>query len=103
VVDAMRSGAPTVTRRHCQIASGWHRFTDRVLAAVNARQIPAACILWGNAAREKAAMLNAGRHFVHESEHPSPLATYRGFFGGSVGTRAKPDDLRCRARLAYAA
>jgi uracil-DNA glycosylase len=61
--------------------AGWHRFTDRVLAAVNARQVPVAFILWGNAARKKATMLNAGRHLVHESEHPSPLAAYRGFFG----------------------
>jgi uracil-DNA glycosylase len=61
--------------------AGWHRFTDAVLAAVNARRAPTAFILWGGHARSKAPMLDAARHLVHESEHPSPLAAYRGFFG----------------------
>jgi uracil-DNA glycosylase len=61
--------------------AGWHRFTDAVLAAVNAGQAPVAFILWGNDARKKAAMLDGKNHFVHQSEHPSPLSAYRGFFG----------------------
>ncbi|TCZ63239.1 uracil-DNA glycosylase [Roseicella aquatilis] len=60
---------------------GWHRFTDRILAAVNARPEPAAFVLWGNDARQKAPMLDAARHLVHVSGHPSPLAAHRGFFG----------------------
>ena len=61
--------------------AGWHRFTDRIIAAVNARDIPVAFLLWGGHAQKKAAMLDATRHLVHRSEHPSPLAAYRGFFG----------------------
>lgn len=61
--------------------AGWSDFTDRVIAAVNARDTPVAFILWGGHAQKKAAMLDAGRHLVHRSEHPSPLAAYRGFFG----------------------
>jgi uracil-DNA glycosylase len=61
--------------------AGWHRFTDRVLAAVSARRTPVAFILWGNDARKKASMLDGSRHLVHVSQHPSPLAAYRGFFG----------------------
>jgi uracil-DNA glycosylase len=68
--------------------AGWHRFTDAVLAAVNARQAPVAFILWGKHAQRKAAMVDAGRHFVHRSEHPSPLAAYRGFFGSRPFSRA---------------
>jgi uracil-DNA glycosylase len=60
---------------------GWQRFTDRVLQAVSARQAPVAFLLWGNHARSKGPMLDAERHLVHLSEHPSPLAAYRGFFG----------------------
>jgi uracil-DNA glycosylase len=33
-------------------------------------------------------MLNAERHLVHVSEHPSPLAAYRGFFGSRPFSRA---------------
>ena len=61
--------------------AGWQRFTDRVIAAVNAQDRPVAFILWGNHAGKKAAMLDGARHLVHRSEHPSPLAAYRGFFG----------------------
>ncbi|MCB4823970.1 uracil-DNA glycosylase [Roseicella aerolata] len=61
--------------------AGWQRFTDRVLQAVSARSAPVAFLLWGNHARSKAPMLDAERHLVHVSEHPSPLAAYRGFFG----------------------
>jgi uracil-DNA glycosylase len=68
--------------------AGWHRFTDRVLHAVNARQAPVAFLLWGNHARSKAPMLDAERHLVHVSEHPSPLAAYRGFFGSRPFSKA---------------
>ena len=61
--------------------AGWQRFTDRVIAAVNARDAPVAFLLWGGHAGKKAAMLDGRRHLVHLSEHPSPLAAYRGFFG----------------------
>ena len=61
--------------------AGWQRFTDRVLAAVNARDAPVAFLLWGAHAGTKTAMLDGTRHLVHRSEHPSPLSAYRGFFG----------------------
>ena len=61
--------------------AGWHRLTDRIIASVNARPSPVAFILWGSHAQKKAPMLDAARHLVHRSEHPSPLSAYRGFFG----------------------
>lgn len=61
--------------------AGWHRFTDRIIEAINARDAPVAFLLWGGHAQKKAPMLDAARHLVHRSEHPSPLAAYRGFFG----------------------
>jgi uracil-DNA glycosylase len=67
--------------------AGWQRFTDRVLQAVSARQAPVAFILWGNHARSKAPMLELERHLVHVSEHPSPLAAHRGFFGSRPFTK----------------
>ncbi len=68
--------------------AGWHRFTDRVIAAVNARDAPVAFLLWGGHAGKKAAMLDGTRHLVHLSEHPSPLAAYRGFFGSRPFSKA---------------
>ena len=68
--------------------AGWQRFTDRVIAAVNARNTPVAFLLWGGHAQKKAVMLDGGRHLVHLSEHPSPLAAYRGFFGSRPFSKA---------------
>jgi len=58
-----------------------------VLAAVNARRTPVAFILWGNDARKKVPMLDGSRHLIHVSQHPSPLAAYRGFFGSRPFSR----------------
>ena len=68
--------------------AGWHRFTDRLIAAVNARTTPVAFLLWGGHAQKKAAMLDADRHLVHGAEHPSPLSAYRGFFGSRPFSKA---------------
>ncbi len=68
--------------------AGWKRFTDGVIAAVNARDAPTAFLLWGGHAGKKAAMLDGSRHLVHLSEHPSPLAAYRGFFGSRPFSKA---------------
>lgn len=75
--------------------TGWHRFTDRIIAAVNARDVPVAFLLWGGHAQKKAALLDPVRHLVHHSEHPSPLSAYRGFFGSRPFSKAN-DFLRAR-------
>jgi uracil-DNA glycosylase len=67
--------------------AGWHRFTDRIIAAVDAGEAPVAFILWGGHARKKAPMLSP-RHLVLESEHPSPLSAHRGFFGSRPFSRS---------------
>ena len=68
--------------------AGWQPFTDRIIAAVNQRNAPVAFLLWGSHAQRKATMVDAGRHLVHRSEHPSPLAAYRGFFGSRPFSKA---------------
>lgn len=60
---------------------GWERFTDAVLQELNASPFPIAFLLWGRDARSKARFLTNGEHLVLQSEHPSPLSAYRGFFG----------------------
>lgn len=66
---------------------GWHYFTDQIITAINTRDVPVAFLLWGGHAHKKAALLNPTRHLVHRSEHPSPLAAYRGFFGSRPFSR----------------
>ncbi|MGP1471461.1 MAG: uracil-DNA glycosylase [Schwartzia sp. (in: firmicutes)] len=60
---------------------GWERFTDQIIAHLNAREKPLAFILWGTPARKKKSMIDTARHFVVESPHPSPLSAHYGFFG----------------------
>ncbi|MCL4484114.1 MAG: uracil-DNA glycosylase, partial [Bacteroidetes bacterium] len=38
-------------------------------------------ILWGSFAQKKGDFIDRGKHLVLTSPHPSPLSSYRGFFG----------------------
>src|SRR3546814_20632416 len=67
---------------------GWERFTDAVVAEVNAREQPAVFMLWGSYAQRTAAFVDSDRHLVLTSPHPSPLSAYNGFFGCSHFSRA---------------
>jgi len=80
---------------------GWERFTDAVIAAVNAQDKPVVFLLWGAYAQKKAAFVDdvkaGGRHLVIQSAHPSPLAARTGFFGSRPFSRAN-DFLETRGR-----
>lgn len=60
---------------------GWEQFTDTVLMKLNEREKPCVFILWGRYAQDKGRHLNAGKHLILKSPHPSPLSAYNGFFG----------------------
>lgn len=38
-------------------------------------------ILWGNAAQKKTTLIDEKKNIIIKSPHPSPLSSYRGFFG----------------------
>jgi uracil-DNA glycosylase len=38
-------------------------------------------ILWGAFAGKKESLIDANKHLILKSVHPSPLSAYRGFFG----------------------
>ena len=60
---------------------GWERFTDAIIAQVNARSEPVVFVLWGSYAQKKAAFVDGSRHLVLKAPHPSPLSAHSGFFG----------------------
>ncbi len=60
---------------------GWETFTDAVIRQVNNLPRPVVFILWGSYAQKKAAFVDATRHLVLRSAHPSPLSAHNGFFG----------------------
>lgn len=79
----VRAGHPASHQKR-----GWETFTDAVLRAVSDRGEPSIFMLWGSSARRKSVLLDATRHHVIESVHPSPLSAYRGFFGSRPFSRA---------------
>jgi uracil-DNA glycosylase len=60
---------------------GWEQFTDRIVEILNEKKENLVFILWGSPAQKKAAKVDSARHCLIKSVHPSPLSSYRGFFG----------------------
>lgn len=60
---------------------GWEKFTDATINYINKNCDNVVFILWGGNARKKAKKINKEKHLILESAHPSPLSSYRGFFG----------------------
>ncbi|GHD60223.1 uracil-DNA glycosylase [Jeongeupia chitinilytica] len=60
---------------------GWEAVTDAVIRELAQRHDGLVFMLWGAYAQKKAGHVDAGRHCVLESAHPSPLSAYRGFLG----------------------
>ena len=67
---------------------GWQHFTDAVLRAADTLPQNIVFILWGGDARKKTALLSQKENrLIIESAHPSPLSSYRGFFGSRPFSR----------------
>lgn len=60
---------------------GWETFTDAVIRAVSAKPDPVVFVLWGTYAQKKEKLVDATRHTVIKTAHPSPLSARNGFFG----------------------
>ena len=62
---------------------GWEEFTDAAIRALSAHRDHLVFILWGGYARSKRTLIDAKRHLVLESVHPSPLSANRGGWFGN--------------------
>lgn len=75
----------TLTVRANQAGShqkkGWENFTDEVIRILSRRKDALVFILWGSYAQAKAELIDSSKHLILKSAHPSPLSSYRGFFG----------------------
>lgn len=60
---------------------GWEIFTDAVVRAIAERKEGVVYMLWGSYAQRKGAIANPQKNLILHSVHPSPLSSYRGFFG----------------------
>jgi len=60
---------------------GWESFTDAVIEHLSREREHLVFLLWGSYAQKKGQVIDASRHLVLRSPHPSPLSAHRGFLG----------------------
>lgn len=60
---------------------GWETFTDAAIRKLASERQNIVFMLWGSYAQQKGAMIDASKHLILKSVHPSPLSAYRGFIG----------------------
>jgi uracil-DNA glycosylase len=60
---------------------GWEVLTKQIIEKINSAKKHIVFILWGNFAQKMGKNVDSTRHLVVKSPHPSPLSSYRGFFG----------------------
>jgi len=63
-------------------ALGWQNFTDAAIETINTHREHIVFMLWGGFARSKKRLIDANRHCIIESVHPSPLSANRGGWFG---------------------
>ena len=60
---------------------GWEIFTQEAIKKINDKTSPVVFILWGSHAQKLQTEIDAKRHYMIKSPHPSPLSASKGFFG----------------------
>jgi uracil-DNA glycosylase len=82
----------TLTVRAHQAGShqnkGWETFTDKVIHLLAEANNHLVFLLWGAYAQRKGEFIDANRHLILKSPHPSPLSAHRGFFGNHHFSKA---------------
>ena len=77
----------TLTVRAHQAGShqgkGWETFTDAVIKTISQRLEGIVFLLWGGYAKKKSKLIDANKHLILTSGHPSPLSANRGYWFGN--------------------
>ena len=77
----------TLTVRANQAGShqnqGWETFTDSVIKTVSDKGNQVVFMLWGGYAKKKTSLIDASKHCILTSGHPSPLSANRGYWFGN--------------------
>lgn len=60
---------------------GWETFTDNIIKYISQNCENIIFILWGSPAIAKTKLIDKSKHHILTAPHPSPLSSYRGFFG----------------------
>ena len=62
---------------------GWEIFTDKVIEIISNETNNTVFLLWGSFAKQKRKLIDASKHKILESGHPSPLSANRGYWFGN--------------------
>ncbi|MDT0607646.1 uracil-DNA glycosylase [Croceitalea rosinachiae] len=62
---------------------GWEQFTDSVIQILSKHTEGLVFLLWGGFAKKKAGLIDASKHHILTSGHPSPLSANRGLWFGN--------------------
>ena len=60
---------------------GWEQFTDFIIKEISDKKENVVFVLWGAFAQKKVGLIDASKHFIIQSAHPSPFSVHKGFFG----------------------
>lgn len=72
----------TLTVRAHQAGShqnkGWEQFTDEIIKLISNKKKEVVFLLWGGFAKKKSTLIDAAKHCILTSGHPSPLSANKG-------------------------
>jgi len=60
---------------------GWEKLTAAAIKALSDKREHIVFLLWGKFAQEKESLIDASKHLILKSAHPSPYSANSGFFG----------------------
>ena len=60
---------------------GWELLSDAIIKKLSLEFENIVFVLWGLPSQKKLTLIDESKHLVLVSSHPSPLSSYRGFFG----------------------
>lgn len=81
-VLTVRSGEPA-----SHAGKWWEIFTDSVIQILSEERKGIVFVLWGNYAISKSSLIDAEKHCIITSPHPSPFSAHRGFLGSRPFSR----------------
>jgi uracil-DNA glycosylase len=62
---------------------GWEVFTNQVITKISEQKNQIIFLLWGGFAHQKEKLIDAQKHFILKSGHPSPLSANKGHWFGN--------------------
>lgn len=73
---------------------GWERFTGEVIRSISTHREGIVFLLWGGYAKKKSSLIDAEKHTILTSGHPSPLSANRGHWFGNKHFSKTNDKLK---------